>query len=79
MVGFAGLLSVGGLVYLPHTGWDFLSTESMQNEILCELSQHGMRLHVNWVNAKLIDYFLKSLEFEFRTQSFNDSALIQST
>jgi hypothetical protein len=75
MVGSAGLLSVGGVFYLSHNGWDFPSTESMQNEILRELSQHGMRLYVNWVNAKLIDYLLKSLEFEFRTQSFNDSAL----
>jgi hypothetical protein len=32
--------------------WDSLSTESMQSETTCQLSQLGVRLHINWVNAE---------------------------
>jgi hypothetical protein len=34
-----------GLIHLPHT-------ESMRSQTLRQLSQHGVRLHVNWVNAE---------------------------
>ncbi len=36
-----------GLIHLPHT-----ESESTQSETPCQLSQRGMRLHVNWVNAE---------------------------
>ncbi len=34
-----------GLIHLPHT-------KSMRSQTLCQLIQCGVRLHVNWVNAK---------------------------
>ncbi len=35
--------------------WDSPSTESTQSETPCQLSQRGVRLHVNWVNAEGTD------------------------
>ncbi len=32
--------------------WDSPSTESMRSETSSQLSQHGVRFHVNWVNAE---------------------------
>jgi hypothetical protein len=41
----AGYACLFGLIHLLHT-------ELMQSETPCQLSQHGVRLHVNWVNAE---------------------------
>jgi hypothetical protein len=32
--------------------WESPSTESMQSETPCQMSQHGMSLHINWANAE---------------------------
>ncbi len=32
--------------------WDFTSTKSMRSETPCQLSQRGVRLHINIVNAE---------------------------
>jgi hypothetical protein len=40
-----------------HAESDSPSIESMWNETPCQLSQHGVRLHINWVNAEYANIY----------------------